>query len=65
MTSNITKILKKWENALLEKNFKVIFSTFFLLRLSLSDPLFGFYSKKPKNVHYIVKKNVSKKGFFG
>jgi hypothetical protein len=48
------KILKKRDNALLEKNLKVIFSTFFLLKLSQSNPILGFYNKKKlKNVHCI------------
>jgi hypothetical protein len=42
MISNVIKIYKKHENALLEKNFKVIFSTFFLLKLSDSNPSSGF-----------------------
>jgi hypothetical protein len=49
MTSNAMKILKKRENALLEKDFTFIFSTFFLLK-SLSDPFIRF--KKTKKIHY-------------
>jgi hypothetical protein len=47
--SNVMKILgKKRENALLEQNFNVIFSTFYILKLSKNNPILGFYSKKAK-----------------
>jgi hypothetical protein len=42
------KILKKRENAMLEPRYKVIFSTFVLLRLLKSDPSLGFNNKKQK-----------------
>jgi hypothetical protein len=52
MTSNAMKILrKKRENALLEK-IQSHFGIFFLVRLSLNDPLLGSTVKK-KNVLYI------------
>ncbi len=48
MISNVMKILKKRENALLEKNSKSYFQPFFLLKLSQSNPILGFYNKKTK-----------------
>ncbi len=58
------KSRKKRENALLEKNFKVIFPSFFLLKLSLSDPLLSFYSKKTEKCSlYIFFKNIKKRFF--
>jgi hypothetical protein len=35
------------------KKISVIFSTFFLLNLSQSNPIQGFYKKKAKKVHNI------------
>ncbi len=59
------KSWKKRENALLEKNLKVIFSTFFLLKLSQSNPILGFYNKKAKkcSLHTCIFKIGSKNGF--
>jgi hypothetical protein len=39
---------KKRENALLEKISKSYFQSFFLLKLSQSNPILGFYNKKAK-----------------
>jgi hypothetical protein len=53
--------LTKHENALLETNSKVVFSTFFLLKLSESNPLKGLSRKKATNVLYVfflISKNI-------
>jgi hypothetical protein len=60
MTSNVTKILKKRENALLENNSNVIFQLFYLLRLALSDLLLGFYSNKIEKSSLSCLKSIKK-----
>jgi hypothetical protein len=53
------KILKKFENALLEKNVKVIISTFFFLSCHKNPPILGFYSKRADHCFFIIRsKNV-------
>jgi hypothetical protein len=56
MTSNVAIILRNCENVLLEKMFKVIFSTFLVLRLSLSDPFIGFYSNEKYDYIFLCQK---------
>jgi hypothetical protein len=46
-----------WENIS-----KLFFQLFFILKLSLSDPLLDFYSKK-KIVHFIFFLNIKKRFF--
>jgi hypothetical protein len=57
------KSWKKPENALLEKNFKVIFSTFFLLKLSQSNPILGFYKKSQKMFTTYLQNKIKKRVF--
>jgi hypothetical protein len=64
MTSNVMKISKKRENALLEKSSKSFFQLFFLLKLSLSDPLLGFYSKKTDKYSFYIFFKYQKTFFF-
>jgi hypothetical protein len=59
----VIKILKKSENALLEKISKSYFQPLFLLKLSQSNPILSFYIKKLKSVHYISLNKIKKQVF--
>ncbi len=65
MTSNVAIILRNCENVLLEKMFKVIFSTFLVLRLSLSDPFIGFYSNEKCDYIFLCQKRFCIKITYG
>ncbi len=64
MTSNAMKISEKtWKCTVITK-FKSFFQLFYLLRLSLSNPLLGFYSKKTINVNFLFFKKYQKTFFY-
>jgi hypothetical protein len=57
------KSRQKRKNALLEKNFKDIFSTVFLLKLLLSDPYYVSTEKKRKMFILYFFKYIKKRFF--